>query len=290
MKIAFFSTWHGRGTTTNAIITAINLAINYNAKVLLTHSQYMRSNLEDAFIQDKNNQENILNFNDTGIDSIERLVKSRQIQAEDFPNYSISVIDNRLDLLPGSKKSNIDLFSKDIEKSILDILNKANQYYDFTIIDVNSGIGNTLTKKIIDDCDLIVYCIDQSEKNLKNFFEKDIKEINKDLVILLSRYDENSKCSTEYVKSNFKWHDEIYSINYSTRLMDNMNNHSILKFFYSCNREEDEFFLKLNSLCERVVEITKNKDNANITELQLENQSLFSLKKLKELFKLGSEG
>jgi hypothetical protein len=69
--------------------------------------------------------------------------------------------------------------------------------------------------------------------------------------------------------------------------MDNMNNHSILKFFYSCNREEDQFFLKLNSLCERIVEITKNKDNANIAEAQLDNQSFISFKKLKEFFKLG---
>lgn len=283
MKIAFFSTWHGRGTTTNSIVTAINLAINYNAKILLTHSQYTRSSMEHAFmIEDKHESDNILNFNDIGIDSIERLVKSRQLKSEDFSDYTLSFIENRLELLVGSKKSNINLFSEDIDRTILDILNKADKHYDFTIIDVNSGYEDVITNKIIRDCDLIVYNVDQNEKIIKDFFRKDINKLDKKkLLILLSRYDENIKCSAGFINNNFKWKDEIYKINYSTRLIDFINNHSIIKFFYACNRKEDKFFKNLNLLSQRIVDSKES----NIFKFELQKHSLLNLKDVKKFFK-----
>lgn len=283
MKIAFFSTWHGRGTTTNSIVTAINLAINYNAKILLTHSQYTRSSMEHAFmIEDKHESDNILNFNDTGIDSIERLVKSRQLKSEDFSDYTLSFIENRLELLVGSKKSNINLFSEDIDRTILDILNKADKHYDFTIIDVNSGHEDVITNKIISDCDLVVYNVDQNEKIIKDFFKKDINKLDKKkLLILLSRYDENIKCSAGFINNNFKWKDEIYKINYSTRLIDYINNHSIIKFFYTCNRKEDKFFKNLNLLSQRIVDYKES----NIFKFELQKHSLLNLKDVKKFFK-----
>lgn len=280
MKIAFFSTWHGRGTTTNAIVTAVNLALNYEVKVLLTHSQYTRSNLEDAFLGERQ-KNNMLDFNDTGIDSIERLVKSRLLKAEDFPDYTMSFIEDRLDLLVGSQKSNVNLFSKDINDTVLDILNKSDEHYDFTIIDVNSGFTNTVTKKIIDNSDLVVCCLDQNEKIIKDFFEKDIKKLNEEkLLVVLGRYDENVKCSARYVENNFNWKDgTIYKVCYSPKLMDNVNNHSILKFFYGCDRKENEFFKNLNVLSERIVDFKQE----NVVRSELERQSVFNLKSLKKL-------
>lgn len=279
MKIAFFSTWHGRGTTTDAIVTALNLAINYEAKILLTHSQYTRSSLEDAFIGEKQ-KNGVLNFNDTGIDSIERLAKSRQLKAKDFPDYTMSLIENRMDLLIGSKKSNVNLFLEDIDNTVVDILNEADKYYDFVIIDVNSGFKNKITEKIIDSSDLIVCCLDQNEKIIKDFFEKDIKKLNEEkILVVLSRYDENIKCSARYIENNFNWKDgTIYKVCYSSKLVDNINNHSILKFFYS-SKKDDEFFKNLNILSERIVDFKQE----NIVRSELEKQSVFNFKNLKKL-------
>lgn len=265
MQIAFWSPWHGRGTTSNCIATALSFSLNYNANCLLTHSQYVRSTMEQAFLSGDEN-EDILKFNDTGIDSLERLVKGGQLLPEDFNNYCRVLIKDRLDLLTGSKKSNKTLYSSSIGSTILNILDTAKQCYDFTFIDVNSGVFDDITKKVLKSSDIVVVTLEQNEKVLNDFFQEQYKMFeNQTLIICLGKFDTKSKCSKKYINVNFNYKNTIYGIPYCTDFLDAINNHQVLKFFYTNSsypkKENIFFFDEVNALSNRIAEISNFSNN-----------------------------
>lgn len=280
--IACYSTWHGRGNTTNAISLAVNIAMNYDAKVLLMHSQYKRSNLEEAFYL---GDEDI----DSGIDSLERYALTGEFNGINmFESYCNNKIPERLDLLVGSKKVSRSLFYEGIGKNIVRILNCAKDTYDVVVIDVNSGtnINDGITNKVLEIADSVIVTIDQTEKLLEEFFTKDITKIpNKKLKLVLGKYDSESKCSKLYVKKMFKYFDEIFSIPYSTDVMDSINNHDILKFFYanrniSRKNSINVFFNELNLLTDNIISTC----NVSLSKSQLKGNAFLLI--LKKIFKV----
>lgn len=260
MQIAFWGNYHGQaGITSNTIATAITIAMNYNLKILLTHTQYSMSNMETAFLS--GNESDITNFDDVGIDAIERLSKSGKISSSEFSSYTKTLIDNRLDLLTGSTKSQEELF-KDMSNSIISILDYANKAYDLVLIDVNSGVHNTVTNKVLEQSDIIIVNLSQNEKVISDYFnERDLNKAleGKKTIIVLGRYDFNSKCSCKYVKSVYKNKEEVYCIPYSSEFMDSNNNHNVLKFFLSNQNVKETninyvFFKEIEKLSLKIVE------------------------------------
>src|SRR5690606_31316759 len=143
------------------------------------------SNMENAFFNQE--EDRILDFEDTGIDAMVRLIKTGQLNAEDIHNYSKTFLNERLDLLTGST-SPIRLPNE--AKYMPSIFNVAKDHYNFIFVDVSSGLQSEVTKEILNIADLIVVNLNQNKKvlnsyfsNLKNLFE------NKDTAILLGRYD-----------------------------------------------------------------------------------------------------
>lgn len=261
MQIAFWSNYHGQaGVTSNTIATAIYIAMNYDFKILLTHTQYSKSNMESAFFSDSENKSSI-NFDDIGIDSIERLCKSGKLSSNEFSSYTKTLIDNRLDILTGSSKCKKELF-EDMSNSIIKILNCANEAYDLVLVDLNSGIENDITNKVLKQSDIIIVNLSQNERVIREYFNK--KELNevlkgKKTIIALGRYDFNSKCSSKYVKKIYNYKDDIYCIPHSSEFMDSNNNHSVLNFFLSNRKVKSNssnylFFKEIEMLSHNILE------------------------------------
>ncbi|WP_061311254.1 hypothetical protein [Clostridium botulinum] len=278
-QVAFWSPFHGQtGTTSNAISTAINIALNYKEKVLLTHMQYLKSSMESCF--QKYDEGDLTKFDDVGIDSLERLVKAGKLSSEDFSNYTKVLVPNRLDILTGSTKLKKELFDN-IYDSIIDIFDCANECYDLIFVDVNSGNRDKITEKVLEQSDIIVINLNQNEKILKSFFsKKDWLDVfdRKKLIVNLGRYDPASKCSAKYIKNNYGWKDEIYTVPYLIPFMDSCNNHEVLKFFYGNNNTQKNdythfFMSEVNRLSQRLLEMA-NIDNLNYKPV--EKRSIFS--------------
>lgn len=263
IQVAFWSSFHGQpGTTANAIATSMYTAMNYKLKVLLTHSQYAKSSMESAFVTD-NEEESLIKFNDFGIDSLERLARAGKLSSGDFYNYTKNIIPKRLDLLTGSTKLKKELFNN-IYDTIIEIFRYARECYDIVFVDVNSGNKDKITEKVLDDSDIIVVSLNQNEKILKSFFEKKdwIDALDKKkIVLVLGRYDLNSKCSVKYVRSTYGWKDEIYTVPYVTSFMDCCNNHNVKEFFYANNstakHDEANFFMEeVQRLANRILDLS----------------------------------
>lgn len=284
--VAFWSPWHGRGNTANAISISLAFAMKYNVKSLLTHSQYAHSAMEQAFISDDADSTDVLKFSDTGIDALERLSKIGYSSSEEISNYCTNIIHDRLDLLTGSKKSSKALFSDSIGKTILDIFRMANSQYDFTFIDLNSGLKDEISLNLIKKADLVVVTLDQSDKVLKEFFTNDINVLkNKNTIVCIGKYDEKSKCSKKYVKSMFNFEGNIFCVPYETKLLDAFNNHKVLEYFMINNKNlngtyEDVFFNEVNMIVDEIVNIL----NVGLEKEELKKDSLKN--KVAKLLKL----
>lgn len=229
MIIAFWSDFHGQtGTTTNTISTATYIALKYDLKVLLTHSQFSKSNMENAFFYG-HQKESVLNFEDTGIDAMERLSKAGLLKTEDIHNYSRTLINDRLDLLTGSTSS---IRRADEAEHLVSILQTAKEAYNLIFVDVNAGMQTDVSSKILENADIIVVNLNQNVTILNNYFKEVCQNFKeKEIVLLLGNYNEVSKYSAKYIRNKYKYKKDIYLVPYDTGLMDSINDQNVLNYF-----------------------------------------------------------
>lgn len=272
MQIAFWSNYHGQaGTTINTITTALNLTSKYNVKGLLAHTQYIQSNMESAFFTDDNSLKDI----DVGIDAIERAARSRCLNKENFNSYTYS-LNNRLDFMLGSSKSKYELFEK-INDTVMDIFYYANKIYDFVFIDLNAGLQNEITQRVLKESDIVVVNLPQNEKVISDFFMKDNLKLDeiikgKNKIINIGNYDDESKCSIKYIKKVYKCKSPIFCTPYMTSLKDANNNHKLLEYFIYNKKSKENFFVELDKFSDYLMEI--NNMDKNLLNNPIRKQSI----------------
>lgn len=278
-QVTFFSTYHGRGCTANIIAVATYIAINTKIRTMIGHTQYNRSNLETAYISEREDN-SFVNFQDLGIDSLSRLAKANRLQIDDIYNYTKTVISgSRLDLLPGSKKS--DQLNNMIEESITHIIDVANKAYDIVFIDVNSGFQNEITNKVLRDSDIIVVTLSQDIKLLEDYFMNNRLEENKKILTVLGNYNYDSKYTTAYIKRIFNFKDELYVIPHNVEFMDSLNEQGVVKFFYANNNASQTdsnytFINEVKKLALKILELSEiNKNLVHIPDTTKKKFNLF---------------
>lgn len=267
-QVTFWSVNHGVGTTTKAIITSINICLEYSLKILLTHNQYIKSNLEAAFLTGKES-ESIINFEDAGIDALERLAKSCLLKPETIKDYTRTLIGDRLDLLTGTNKPRKEMF-KNIEGTLMYILGCAKKAYDLIFVDANSGVENAITHKILEASDIVVVCLNQTDKVLKTFFieHEGYKYLEKKkVIVVIGCYDANSKYTVRYIKNNyikdnFNYKEKIFTVPYNTNFMDAHNDHRVLDYFYSNKnifKDDDNYHFtnEIKKLSDKILELAE---------------------------------
>lgn len=264
--VSFWGTVHGQASTTsNVISTASILALEYNLKTMITQTQWSHSTLESSFIK-ANPKEGLLTFSDTGIDAIERLARSNRLTAEKVSDYTVSVLKQRLDLLVGSSKPSISMF-EDIGNVLDIIFAAAKEYYDLCLIDVHSGTQNEVTKKVLNESDLIVVNLNQNIHVLERFFnKKDYLDVldNKPYIIVLSQYDHKSQYTVKNIKRKFKCKQPIFTVPYNTNYRDASNNQAVIEYFLRArnfNKKNPNYFFieELRNLAEGIIKLS-NKD------------------------------
>lgn len=252
---AFWSAWHGRGNTSNCIASTMQFSMLNDFESVITHTQYTRSSMEQAFLTGKE-EDDILTFSDFGLDSLERALGTGRLESKHFNNYSVNLIPKKLEFLPGSKKTNINLFKSSIGSTIIEIIDFARESKECTFIDVGGSINDEVTKRVLTIADIIFITLDQSKIVLKDFFENQYKELKgkkelegKEIILLIGRYDLESSYLIKDIKKEFKYNGEIIGIPFLTDYADALNSHKVKSFFEKYHLLEYEpFFESLNNI------------------------------------------
>ena len=140
--ISFWGTEDSAQLATTATIGAVAamLPTKYTYKTLLTQTHYSDMSLESAFFDmDKLGNKGRLDIADTGVDALDRLLRSNKLTPENISNYAKSIAKGRLELLYGSFKNDMDSYSRILETFPL-IIDYASQFYDIVLVDLNKKI------------------------------------------------------------------------------------------------------------------------------------------------------
>jgi hypothetical protein len=248
-QVSFWGSAHGQvATTANVIASATMIGLEYTIRTMVAHTHWSRSTLEAAFLKHASlGDDSLTSFADTGIDALERLARSGRLQPEIIKDYTKPILKERLDLLMGTTKPDESLFSH-INEVIRNIFYTANQYYDVTMVDMNSGVKNELTNTMLQSSDLIVVNLNQNIALLERFFSKeDWPDVlnEKPFLLVLGQYDRNSKYTATNIARRFRYKAPIYTVPYCTDFMDACNDRSVLEFFLrnrNVNKQHDNYF------------------------------------------------
>ena len=234
MEVAFWSPYHGQtGTTTTALTLASMVAMTNNYKVLLGHSHFQRSTLEKCLMQQRQLSEDLLSFNDQGLNALRRLAKNGRLVPEKVSDYTTPLLaNNRLDLLQGIDGFNGNEISEEIQL-LRRIFARADGAYDLVMVDVHSGLNQSLTRKILEDADVVVVCLNQNIWLLEEYFghsEEGAMLTDKRIIYHISSYHKDSKYTLKNLKRRFNI-ETLIATPYSPELMDACSNGAGLDFY-----------------------------------------------------------
>lgn len=264
--VSFWSTEESSqvSTTATAVATSLMLAIKENYKVLITQTHYSNLTMESAFFnQEKNTR---VDTSDTGIDALDRLLRSGKLRPEAIPNYAVPRLKGKLEVLYGSFKNDTDSYARILE-TMPAMIEQAKQFYDIVFVDLNKGTDSEEINKILQQSDLIVLGMNQEMRILKKVF-KDMQTVRilqeKKVLPVLGRYDRYSVLNERNIARKFNYKKRIYTIPYNTQFFDACNNGSSSDFFISNYRAEvsdrNGFFIsEVGELEKAIVDAVKDK-------------------------------
>lgn len=222
MQISFWSNKHGQtGTTTNLIAIASSIALNYGLKVLITQNQFDNMSLERGLLH-KNQFENQYNqFQDEGIDGINRLMKLNGLCEEHIMRCTTNLLKGRLDLLKGTRITNKEIYLNDFCNTFDWILSNINKYYDLVFID---------SYCILDNADIIVVNLNQDTLLLDEFFEAYYPNLKEKVFLCIGNYDPASRYCIKNLKRYYNIQKPIGVVPYNRGFADAINEGQCVEF------------------------------------------------------------
>lgn len=267
--VSFWSTQDSAQVCSTATVAAVAMMIatkmKNKYKTLLTQTHYTDMSLESSFFNpDKRNK---LDTSDTGIDALDRLLRSNKLVPENIPNYATPILKGSLELLYGTFKNDTDSYSRILETMPI-IIDYANQFYDIVLVDLNKGYETSEVNAILQKSDLIVLNMSQSKHMLKQIF-KDMETLKilqeKPVIPVLGRYDRYSAYSEKNIARSFNYKKRIYTIPYNTQFFDSCNQGNAARFFIEnanadMGTDRNGFFIsEVANLTDAIIEAIKPK-------------------------------
>ena len=229
------------GQTLSCAALASHIAIEHNCKVMLIATGYKESTLEDCFWEAEDRAaliEGIVQNRKaiglgTGVEGLVRALASKKTGPEIIKSYSKTILRDRLDVLPSCKFKDYKDYEM-ISDKYSEIIQLANNYYDFVFIDVCSRMADQYKDKISQISDIIVLNLTQRMKCIDNFIKLKAKDDfykRKNIMLLIGRYDAYSKYNTKNITRYMKERKPVNVIPYNTLFFEACSEAKIIDFF-----------------------------------------------------------
>lgn len=255
------------GKTSAVIALATYMAIEHNYRILVVSTSVNDDTIKNAFWREDKTRKNLGLFGpntnvgmQTGIEGLNKTIRSNKITPDIITNYTKVVFKDRLEILLGYTGN--EELSKDIETAYPSIIDFANKYYDVVLVDIDSKLSEEVQKDILHKSNLIVATIAQRKTSMDKYNEA--KEANQLLnspktILLIGRYDRFSKYTSKNVSRYLKERNEVNSIPYNTLFFEACEDAGVPDLFLRLRKINDEmdrnllFISEIKRLCENVV-------------------------------------
>ena len=255
------------GQTMSLAATAAYMAIEHNYKILVISTDFNDLSLENCFWEyDKiRNASTIKKDEKVGIESgIEGLIKaliSNRTSNEIIRNYSRIVLKDRLDILLAPTTKVYQEYIQ-IAERYTDILQVAKRYYDLIFVDLSKKMPRKVAAEILKLSDILVINMTQRLKTINDFIE--LRETNdfyqrKNVMLLMGRYDKNSKYNIKNVTRYLKEKKMISVVPYNTLYLEAASEGGSIEFMLKAKNVTDEldsnniFIKELKKLDENII-------------------------------------
>ena len=255
------------GQTMSLAATAAYMAIEHNYKILVISTDFNDLSLENCFWEyDKIRKASTIKEDEkVGIESgIEGLIKaliSNRTNNEIIRNYSRIVLKDRLDILLAPTTKVYQEYIQ-IAESYTDILQVAKRYYDLIFVDLSKKMPRKVAAEILKLSDILVINMTQRLKTINDFME--LRETNdfyqrKNVMLLMGRYDKNSKYNIKNVTRYLKEKKMISVVPYNTLYLEAASEGGIIEFMLKAKNVTDEldsnniFIKELKKLDENII-------------------------------------
>lgn len=255
------------GQTLSLAATAAYMAIEHNYKILVISTDFNDLSLENCFWEyDKIRKASTVKKNEnigieSGIEGLIKALNSNRTSNEIIKNYSRIVLKDRLDILL-SPATKVYQEYMQISESYVDILQVAKRYYDLIFVDLSKKIPRKEATEILKLSDILIVNMTQRLKTINDFMT--LREANnfyqrKNIMLLMGRYDKNSKYNIKNVSRYLKEKKMISAVPYNTLYLEAASEGGIIEFMLKAKNVTDEldtnniFIKELKKLDENII-------------------------------------
>ncbi len=263
------------GQTLSLSAVATYMAIEHNYKILVVSTDFNDLSLENCFweyekIRTSGGIKKDQNIGiESGIEGLIKALKSNRTSNEIIKNYSRIVLKDRLDILLTPATKSYQEYTK-IAENYVDILQVAKRYYDLVFVDLSKKMPRTETASILKLSDVVVINMTQRLKTIDDFIA--LREANefykrKNIMLLMGRYDRNSKYNTKNVTRYLKEKKTVLAVPYNTLFLEACSEGQIIEFMLKAKNVEDE--LDANNIFIKEVQSVDESIIFKLQELQM---------------------
>lgn len=258
--ITFWNNNTGKiGQTYSAFAIATLMAVEHNHKTLLISTGHNDTVIAEGcgFNQINNTVNLITNKTNTmdlesGIEGLSKLALSNRLTPDLIPNYTRVILKQRFEILSGPKdKEGEDINYNRIYSSCKNILHMAKQYYDIVFVDLNYGLDEEATREILNMSDIIILNVEQKLSEFDSIEELKKALSSKKTLLLINRYDRESKYNTKNVTRYLKEKKEVLSVPYTNLYAEAMQEGTTIELFLNTKlrklkdtEDKNAFFVK----------------------------------------------
>lgn len=260
--VVFWSPVSGQaGTTSNLIAAAALLGLEYSSRLLLLgHLQSEYAAIERSFYPMRTWISKTDVPSDVGIDALLRLLQNRKLEPSMLRDYTLPLLAERLDILPGSNKPDASFVSgaQDWLASLMELTKRA---YDLVLLDGGSGNVSAWTAALLRQADLLVVCLPQNSLKLEQVFplvEAQLRS-NQRLLLVFGQVDPRSALTVKNVMRQFHRREPAYPIVHNTGWLDAVQQGDAVRFLFR-NRlmprdhENSLFMQQVRTLAQAIVQ------------------------------------
>ncbi len=238
------------GKTMSLVAIATYLSIERNNKVLIISTTDRYDKIKDCYFEEKETKKRLGFFgnitpqvldSEIGIQGLAKMIRSNKITSDMITNYTKVVFKDRLEILLGSEQDS-DLDPNGISNKYIDIINIAKQYYDMVLVDLDFNIEENIRNSIINDSDMIVLNISQRLKAIQKLKQDEktnaLLKLKKTLV-LIGKYDKNSKYNSKNIARFLEVRKKILTIPYNTQYFEAVEEAKVPDMFLKLRKLSD---------------------------------------------------
>lgn len=243
------------GKTLAIAAISTQMAIEHNYRILIISTGYKDDTMDNCFWQPKKTKKNLGLFGpntnmsmEEGVVGLTKIMKSNKLLPETITNYTKIIFKDRLEVLQSFKGSENEY--QDIKKYYSDIINLANNYYDYVFVDLDEELDYEIIDTILGNSNLIVANLSQRLKSINAFIElREEKTIfnSKKALILIGRYDKFSKYNIKNISRYMGEKNKVLTIPYNTLFFEACEEAKVPDLFLRLRKTDEDdrngFFL-----------------------------------------------